>query len=181
MVEPEPRGGLTYAQMTDLLEQVERNGLEPPKPPPAVIFDVDGTLCDVRPIRHLLASRDRDRYDRFHEASIHCTPNEYVSAAARKAFADGIAVLVVTGRSEKHRVLTVQWLSNYHIPCTALFMRPARDYRPDYEVKRDLLAEIRRTWRPIEAWDDNPAVIRLWNEEGLHVVEVPGWNEEATG
>jgi hypothetical protein len=131
----------------------------------------------VRPIRHLLTGRARNRYDRFHEASARCAPNGGVAAAARRIAAADTAVLVVTGRAEKHRVLTANWPRDNGIPCAALFMRPEGDFRPDYEVKRDILSEIRRTWIPTEAYDDNPKVIRLWREEGLHVVKVPGWNE----
>jgi hypothetical protein len=54
-------------------------------------------------------------------------------------------------------------------------MRADNDFRPDYEVKKDILARIRNSWDVVEAWDDNPNVTRLWQEEGIPFVLVPGW------
>ena len=53
--------------------------------------------------------------------------------------------------------------------------RASYDNRPDYEVKRDILRELRESYEIIHAWDDNPSVIKLWQEEGIPVTIVPGW------
>lgn len=140
----------------------------------AVIFDMDGTLCDVRSIRPLL--NGPGRFHAFHTASASCPPHPHVVAAARAAERDGLAVLIVTGRSVRYRPHTAMWLALHEVPSEAMFMRAARDYRPDYEVKRDILGSIRTRYRPVHAWDDNPAVLRLWAEEGIPTTVVPGWD-----
>lgn len=142
----------------------------------ATIFDVDGTLCDVRTIRHLIAAKG---FDAFHRASIDCPPHDHVVQAAQAAAAAGHAVLVVTGRSEKWRSLTSMWLALHAVPSDVLRMRPDRDYRKDYVIKRAILARLRSRYDIVHAWDDNPAVLRLWKDEGIPFTVVPGWDGPA--
>lgn len=140
----------------------------------ARIFDVDGTLCDVSSIRHLVTGATRN-FDAFHLASIDCPPNPHVVKAAQESEAEGIAPLIVTARQTKYRNVTAFWLAMHHVPSERLYMRRTGDMRPDYEVKRDILARIRDSWDVIEAWDDNPSVIQLWTEEKIPTILVPGW------
>lgn len=145
----------------------------------AVIFDMDGTLCDVRQIRHLVMGTSRN-FEKFHRESVNCPPHSHVVGAAHKARADGHAVLIVTARKAKFRNHTAMWLALNGVPSDAMLMRADHDNRKDVEVKRDILRQIRRTWNPIHAWDDNPAIISLWNEEGIPCTIVPGWDEGVT-
>ncbi len=50
----------------------------------AIIFDMDGTLCDVSAIRHLVKGDERD-FDKFHTESVNCPPYAHVLAAAKQA------------------------------------------------------------------------------------------------
>lgn len=143
--------------------------------PEAVLFDMDGTLCDVRGIRGLL--NGPGSFHAFHNASVDCPPNLEVVDAARREHAEGRAVLIVTARQARYRNLTAMWLALHDVPSEAMWMRGVGDYRPDYEVKRDILTRIRVRYRPVAAWDDNPAIVRLWREEGIPVHVVPGWDE----
>jgi hypothetical protein len=60
-------------------------------------------------------------------------------------------------------------------------MRRDNDFRSDVIVKREILANIRRDgYNPIYAYDDNPAVVALWKEEGIPCHIVPGWDEGLT-
>lgn len=145
----------------------------------AVVFDVDGTLCDVSSVRHLLDADDAGRFDRFHLASAACPPNGDVVAAAMAASAGGAAVIVVTGRMGRYRGLTQLWLDRHDVPWDLLLTRADNDYRPDDVVKRELLREIRgRGYEVVRAWDDRPSVIGMWESEGIPVTVVPGWDDE---
>jgi phosphoglycolate phosphatase-like HAD superfamily hydrolase len=143
----------------------------------AEIFDMDGTLCDVRSIRHYVTGPERN-FHAFHVASASCPPHPHVVEGARRARREGRAVLVVTARLERYRRLTSMWLALHEVPSDDLLMRPDDDFRKDYLVKRDILARIRRRYQPVKAWDDNPAVIQLWKEEGVPYELVPGWEEQ---
>ncbi|MFG3259776.1 hypothetical protein [Streptomyces sp. NPDC048172] len=140
----------------------------------AVIFDMDGTLCDVRGIRHLLDGPGG--FHAFHRASVDCPPHQHVVEAAREAHAAGLAVLVVTARTVRFRPHTAMWLALHRVPSDAMWMRADRDGRPDYEVKRDILARIRERYHPVHAWDDNPNVLALWAREGIPATVVAGWD-----
>jgi FMN phosphatase YigB (HAD superfamily) len=140
----------------------------------AVIVDVDGTLCDVRGIRHLIGEKG---FDAFHRASASCPPHPGVVEVVRAADAAGLAVLVVTGRVERWRRLTSMWLALHEVPSDVLEMRRDLDYRMDYVIKREILARLRSRYRIVHAWDDNPAILRLWAEEGIPATVVPGWDD----
>lgn len=144
-----------------------------PDLPEAAIFDVDGTLCDVRGIRHLLDGPGS--FHAFHRASVDCPPHPNVIEAARRERAAGRAVLIVTARQARYRNLTAMWLALHQVPSDAMWMRGDGDFRPDFVVKREILRWIRALYRPVAAWDDNPAVVQLWREEGIPVTVVPGW------
>ena len=147
----------------------------------AVIFDMDGTLADVSSIRHYLRRFDESKgrnikdFDLFHSESVNVPPHNHVVNAAQVARMLGHDVLVVTARPHVWRHHTAWWLVMHDIHSDALFMRNNNDYREDYEVKRDMLATIRKVWNPIHAWDDNPNIIRLWKEEDIPTTVVPGW------
>lgn len=140
----------------------------------ATIFDVDGTLCDVSSIRHLI--NGPGGFDAFHRASIDCPPHDWVVEAAREVHAAGDAVLIVTGRAWKHRHITAMWLALHGIPSDALWMRRDGDFRKDFIVKRDILRRIRQLYNPVHAWDDNPNVLDLWEQENIPFTVVPGWD-----
>lgn len=150
--------------------------------PEAVIFDMDGTLCDVRGIRHHVLGGPvngyRKNFDAFHRDAVNCPPNAWVADAARVEHSAGRAVLVVTAREARHRNSTAFWLALHQVPSDAMWMRANGDYRPDHVVKREILAKIRRQYRPVRAYDDNPAIVALWESEGIPVTVVPGWAHE---
>lgn len=142
----------------------------------AVIFDMDGTLADVRGIRHHVLGRRRD-FDAFHADSVNVPPNPHVANAAVMADMLGVDVVVVTARKVRWARHTGMWLAMNRIPSAAMFMRADKDSRPDVEVKRDILRSIRRTWDVIAAWDDNPKIVALWESEGITTHRVDGWVE----
>lgn len=139
----------------------------------AVIFDMDGTLCDVSAVLHLLDGDSRD-FDAFHGAAIDCPPHLHVVEAVAKAREAGNAIVIVTARSAKWRDYTIMWLDKHAIAFDRLYMRIEADFRHDYLVKADILKAITKDgFNPVHAWDDKPKVIALWRENGIEVTEVP--------
>jgi phosphoglycolate phosphatase-like HAD superfamily hydrolase len=145
--------------------------------PKAVIFDMDGTLADVSGLRHLV-QRPKPDFRAFHERSVDAPPHDYVVAMAREARDAGLAVVIVTARSVKYRNHTAFWLAMHGVPSDALYMRAETDYRPDFEVKRDILVRLSARFSPIRAVDDNPNVLHLWEQAGLEVTRIPGWDAQ---
>jgi len=145
----------------------------------AVIVDVDGTLCNVSDIRHFVTGPSKSRdFDAFHAASAQCQPiAETISWIEQMADA-GHHIVVVTARMEKFRALTQEWIDRHVTrPIADLVMRGDRDFRPDFEVKRDIHAALVQRFDIHHAVDDNPHVIRLWTELGIPVKVIPGWSD----
>jgi hypothetical protein len=143
--------------------------------PTAHIYDVDGTLANVDPYLHYVRGSNKD-YDAFHKASIDALPNYDVVQMLNDTVADGHHVLIVTSRKEKWRGLTSMWLAINNIRSHSLFMRADDDHRPDYEVKKDILDKINKQWDVLHAVDDNPSVIRLWEENSIPTTKIGTWD-----
>ena len=147
----------------------------------AVIFDMDGTLADVSSIRHHLTKYDETKrrvvkhFHRFHAESVSVPPHDHVVSAAQMAHMLGHAVLVVTARKHMWRHHTAWWLAMHDVPSDVLMMRGDEDNRKDYEVKKDMLDTLRKAYDIIHAWDDNPSIIKLWQENNIPTTVVPGW------
>lgn len=139
---------------------------------------MDGTLCDVSPIRHLLHLSEKGKnFHLFHMASVDCQPIPEVVQGVRDAQMAGRVVLVVTARDRRYRHVTAFWLALWGIHSDRLFMRHFGDMRSDAEIKKDILTSIQRRWKVVRAWDDNPSIWALWEAEGIPVEKIPGWIE----
>ncbi len=148
---------------------------------PAWIFDVDGTLADVDPLLHWIVNQDRTtekfkkNFDKFHSESIYCQPHSEVVDMLWDKVND-LDIIVVTARQEKWRAHTAYWLAKNDIPHKVMFMRENKDFRPDYEIKKDILEHINQFWDVQHAVDDNPNIIKLWEENGIETTKIGDWD-----
>lgn len=141
----------------------------------AEIFDLDGTLCNVTSIRHHVLKKHKD-FKSFHSESVNCPPNEEVVRAARQAKENGRAVLVVTARSFDYVFHSMFWLNINDVPYDQIYMRAANDYRPDHEVKKDILDMIKADgYHPVGAWDDRAEIAEVWESAGIPTTIVEGY------
>ena len=91
---------------------------------------------------------------------------------------DGYVIIVCSGRNERHRKITEKQLAFGKLEPQALLMRADDDYRPDYEVKAEMLKTMRDSgFDPKIAVDDRPSVVKMWRDEGLTCFDVGGWSE----
>jgi hypothetical protein len=54
-------------------------------------------------------------------------------------------------------------------------MRSRHDYRPGAVVKRERLRAAHRQFGSLTVWSADPSVNRLSEQEGIDVVELPGY------
>lgn len=151
----------------------------PEKVENGVIFDVDGTLCDVRSVRHHVrpAVGKKRNFHGFHMDSLYCPPNKQVVDFLMECKDNDLKVIIVTARDEKYRGLTEKWLELNNIPYDGIFVRNYGDTRPDYEAKKEILADVRKFYNPVHAVDDNPQVLQLWKEENIQTTIVAGFDD----
>ena len=133
----------------------------------SVIFDMDGTLADVAHRRHHVQKKPKN-WPAFNAAMREDAPNTPIIEMAR-VFADaGWDVLICTGREERYRRVTEEWLSRHAVPYARIYMRPTGDYRPDHVIKMEILDAIRaQGFDPHISVDDRNSVVAMWREAGL--------------
>ena len=143
---------------------------------PAVIVDMDGTLCDVSAVIHLQA--EPDGFTAFHEGCAQCPPNPAVVDWCLDHHRRGRAILIVTGRDAWTRGLTTQWLSEHlPVPAAGVYMRGDGDFRSNVDIKREIHSLLAATYDITAAIDDDPEIVELWQELGIPVAMVLGWGE----
>lgn len=137
---------------------------------PVVLVDIDGTLADVRHRLHYIQGGGRKNWQAFFAGMDRDTP-----IASTVAWVQSLAaiheIVIVTGRPEQYRAGTIAWLKKHQIPFTDLFMRCDGDHRPDYEMKKEVLARWPKA-RIKLVIEDRPPVCDMWLEQGIRCVLV---------
>ncbi len=129
----------------------------------ATLVDMDGTLVNVAPIRHLVAGQSKD-FDAFHRASLDCLPIFPVVDRLVKASSGNSAVVVISGREARFRRLTEFWLAMWDIPSDELVMRANGDNRPGIQIKSEMFSNLSRKFDIIEIIDDQDELLALWRD-----------------
>lgn len=137
-----------------------------------VIFDIDGTLANCEHRRHLVTGKKK-YFKRFYEAM----GNDVVKNEVRRLLnfysRDGFKIFLCTGRPEKYRDITANWLADNEIDYDELMMRPdGREYDPDFEVKQTMLDKILLTNKVHVAVDDRDQVVKMWRSNGITCFQV---------
>lgn len=133
-----------------------------------VLFDVDGTLADIEHRRGFVTGDNND-WGRFNDAMGDDTPNQPVVDLYRTLWHSGdYQLILVTGRNERFRKLTGQWLTWNDIPFDRMLMRGDEDNRADHLVKRDILQALQQEGLDIAfAVDDRQQVVDMWRANGV--------------
>lgn len=139
--------------------------------PKAVIVDMDGTLCDVSEVVHLQA--EPDGFTAFHHACAQCPPFPAVVQWCVDHYRRGHQILIVTGRDDCSRELTVRWLAEHlPVPTAGIHMRRDGDFRSNVDVKREIHRDLESKFDIHAAIDDDPEVVGLWLQIGIPVALV---------
>jgi hypothetical protein len=117
------------------------------------IFDMDGTLADISwrgPFEYAKVLQDPVRKE--------------VADKLRFLICSGHGIIILSGRAnDVAGIATEDWLVSNGIPYDHLFMRRAKDYRKDVEIKREIM-ELLPMDKITTIVDDRPCVLRLWKE-----------------
>jgi FMN phosphatase YigB (HAD superfamily) len=139
-----------------------------------ILWDLDGTLSDSTWRLPLIKNKPKN-WKMFMQESINDNPipQTLFLFQLMLSLPDTVS-LIVTARSEKERPQTETWLTKNDLHYTEMFMRKDKDFRPDWEVKRELVDEIVEKYGPIfMAFDDRPNVIKnCYNEKSVYVMDV---------
>jgi phosphoglycolate phosphatase-like HAD superfamily hydrolase len=140
--------------------------------PDAVIFDVDGTLCDVAALRPAL--RATGDMHRFHMDSVDCPPVA-LTAGLWHAIRPDVCRIVVTSRQARYAWPTWFWLTPNGFRPDDMLMRRWNDNRPDAVVKQELLEIILQRYNVLFAFDDRKDICEVWEAAGIPTLLIPGF------
>ncbi|HEY7419348.1 MAG TPA: hypothetical protein VH593_29460 [Ktedonobacteraceae bacterium] len=130
----------------------------------ALICDIDGTLAHMN-------GRGPFEWDKVGEDLV----DEPVADLLRR-YAGEHVIILVSGRSEECRDLTLQWLRENMVFYDLLYMRQPLDYRADRIVKREIYErDIQPHYSITFCLDDRNQAVACWRELGLKCFQVaPG-------
>jgi len=118
-----------------------------------VICGLDGVLALIEHrLHHLYNDEGIKHWERFLEACSGDMPNLPLIDRLNQARAEGIPVVIVTGRSSAVQDKTLAWLKQWDIGYDGLWMRPARDFTEAGRFKAAIIqqhypgAKIRRVY-----------------------------------
>lgn len=129
--------------------------------PPAratAIFDLDGTLTDTRHRDHWLSVRP-PRWDEFFAAAALDDAHPEGLAALHAAVDARCQIVYLSGRPERLRQVTLQWLRQHECADGDLLLRSDRDRSPAVQFKLRQLRRLATTRRLVLLVDDDQTVI----------------------
>lgn len=124
----------------------------------AIIIDIDGTLANI------------EHRSPFDHTKFHLDTLNHPIAKLSKCFTKTI---ILTGRDEKHRDITSDWLASHNMFYEKLHMRPEGDVRPDYVVKKEIFFNEIAPYYNVElVVEDRKQVVDMWRELGLICAQI---------
>ncbi|WP_327351722.1 phosphatase domain-containing protein [Streptomyces sp. NBC_01304] len=138
-----------------------------PKPPLA-LFDLDNTLADTAHRQHFLEGKPRDWNGFFGAAPDDPPLAEGVDLVRRSA--EDCEIQYLTGRPERCRADTLDWLERHGLPAGRLWMRRDNDRRPARLTKVEVLRRLARGREVRMLVDDDELVCDAVEQAGFKVV-----------
>lgn len=138
-----------------------------------VVVDIDGTISKVGDRLKYLQQEKKD-WDSFYE---HCDEDEaHIDMIwLVEMLSSEYDIIFCTGRRESVRNKTFKWLKTHFrlLHGFTLLMRKDNDFRPDVDVKPELLQSIGLT--PSDVFlilEDRDKVVDKWRELGYRCLQV---------
>ena len=143
---------------------------------PLAIVDLDGVLADVRHRLHFVERRPKD-WDGFFDAA-RDDPVHREGLAVVERLAEDHEIVFLTGRPERCREDTVDWLAELGFGGHRLVMRPGGQRKPAAVLKVDLLRDLARDRRVGVVVDDDALVVDAMTRAGYPVFHAT-WERRA--
>ncbi len=133
--------------------------------PKVIICDIDGTLA-------LLG--ERNPFDPTTGEDLLNNPIANILEVYDNQAVLPVSLILLTGRDEKYRQHTIDWLTKYGIThYKALYMRKIADRRKDYVIKKEIYEqEIKGKYDVLFVLEDRDQVVKMWRELGLTCLQV---------
>lgn len=145
---------------------------------PYAAVDLDGVLADVGHRVHHIQRKPKN-WDAFF-AGISDDPAHPEGMAVARELAGEHDLVYLSGRPERTREETEEWLRRHNAPPGRVLLRPDGDRRPARITKIGILRRLAAE-RPVAVLvDDDPAVCRAARDAGFTVLEATWGRPQAT-
>ena len=151
----------------------------PPGVRPLAVVDLDGVLADVRHRLHHLDSRPKD-WDAFFAAAADDPVLPQGRAVVDRLVAQGQEVVWLTGRPERCRDDTEQWLRVNGLPEGRLHMRGDGDRRPARMTKLSVVRRLAADRTVSVVVDDDDMVVEALRQAGFSVLHAQWMSEQGS-
>ena len=137
-----------------------------------VIFDIDGTISDQKNRLYLVKEKPKD-WDKFFEESVNDEPLYFVKEIYDNFVKNqGYHIILMTGRPERYREITENWLEKYGFKYTKLLMRSNNSKIANVYMKEYMLKGILDKYDVVMAFEDNDKVIELFKKYNIPSLKV---------
>jgi predicted secreted acid phosphatase len=130
-----------------------------------VIFDIDGTLADTSERIHHLQKKPKN-WNAFNEGMAQDKAIRSMVRLCNILFAAGLHIVLCSGRNERNRPETIEWLNKQGVNYHELLLRKDEDFRSDSVVKRELVQKLDKS-KILFVVEDRSRVVEMWRAEGL--------------
>lgn len=141
-----------------------------------IAVDIDGTISLIGNRLKYIQQTPKD-WDSFYSKCYEDKPNIPVIEILKGLIKLKQYYLVyVTGRPERIRFKTQQWIIDNALPCFSaqLFMRNEGDYRPDYIIKTEIIKPFKD--RIFMAFEDRDQVVKMYRNLEIPCMQVTEGN-----
>ena len=146
----------------------------------SVIFDLDGTLALIEERRKISSlPSGKINWDVFFDPqNIRLDkPNVPVIATLQAMKEKGYVIVVFSGRSDRTKDATIEWLKSHSILPNVLKMRPEGDFTADDILKKQWVADLFPNKEDILCvFDDRDKVVKMWRNQGISCFQVAEGN-----
>jgi len=146
-------------------------------PPMVAVVDIDGVVADVRHRLHHVTGRPKDWRSFFAAAADDGLLAE--GGHAVRSLAEVYDVVYLSGRPERLRRVTEEWLARHDLPAGDLRLRPHDDYRPSSDFKVEALRAIAVARTVVVLVDDDPRVLDAARAAGFDVLPATWMGEHS--
>ena len=139
-----------------------------------IVFDIDGTLANIEHRLDYVRCKPKN-WAAFDAGIPNDKVNEPVAEVLRQMAKTRNTIILASGRNERSRQATVDWLRNKGLNLyQKLYMRKADDFRADDIIKDEIIDEIVADYGKLpDMWfDDRPRVVRAVRKRGIFVFDV---------
>ena len=130
-----------------------------------VIFDIDGTIADISERVHHVRRKPKN-WNAFNAGMAQDKAIHSMVRLCKILYAAGLRIILCSGRKERNRPETVEWLEKQGVPYHQLLLRKDEDFRSDAVVKREILQTLDKS-KILFVVEDRSRVVEMWRSEGL--------------